>query len=460
MSTRSLRLRLLIAAAIAIAIALSLSGAVLARLFLQHVEAREYTELGNHQNQIIGAIQIDASGHLNLATAPADPRFFTPNGGLYWQIDMANGTQHRSRSLWDSVLVLPPDNVKDGSPHRHIIAGPNHSTLMAIERGLVIGPDGAPVPVHVTVAVDRHELDQAVAGFRNVLMVSLGVLGLTLLSALFVQVAVGLRPLKHLSTALQRVHSGSAARVAGQFPSEIQPLVMNMNALLDREQRNNQRARERAADLAHGFKTPLAILATVSRDLLRDGQPRAAVEIESQINIMGQHVRHELARARTLGAVAIGQAPVRVRPIVDRIVIALKRISADRALTWHIDVDRDVVFVGDENDLLELIGNLADNAAKWAKSEVSLSVTQDGPRLALTVDDDGPGIPKGSAGDVLMRGRRLDETTDGNGLGLSIVTKIVEAYDGTIVLGVSALGGLSVIVALPSRPNPATQSRA
>jgi signal transduction histidine kinase len=450
----------LLIAAVAISIALFVSGAVLARLFTHHIEEREYAELANHQNQIIAAISIDADGRLSLSTSPADPRFFLPNGGLYWQIDLPDGSKERSRSLWETELKLPVDEFQDGTPHRHIISGPNSTTLLATERGLTVGPDRGAIPIRLTVAADRADIDRAAAEFRSVLIMSLGVLGLALLSALVIQVEVGLRPLGLLRTALQNVHKGSVERVEGQFPLEVEPLIIDMNALLDRERLNNTRARERAADLAHGFKTPLAILATVSRDVLREGQVKSAEEIKTQIDIMGRHVRRELSRARTVGASTIGQTSVRVRPVFTKIVAALGRISADRALIWTIEVDDAVAFFGDENDLLELLGNLADNAAKWATSSVTLKAFQGTTHLTLCVEDDGHGIPDGAETEILVRGRRLDESTGGTGLGLSIVAKIVEAYNGTISVSRAPKGGLAVLITLPGPigtvPSPQT----
>jgi signal transduction histidine kinase len=446
---KSLRLRLLAAAFVAILVALSVSGYVLARLFERHVEAREFAELRNHQNQIIAALEIGTDGLPQLAAPPADPRFAAPNGGLYWQYELPDGTRERSRSLWETELSLPVDELPDSSVHRHVIAGPERATLLAIERRITVGPDRAPVPLRLTVAVDRRDIDVAMAEFRGVLMASLGVLGLALLGALLFQVEVGLRPLARLRTALQRIHSGGAERVSGEFPREVQPLIEDMNALLDRERRNNVRAREQAADLAHGFKTPLAVLGAISRELHRDGRAVSAGEVEAQIDIMSRHVQRELARTRTAGAALLGSAPIAVHPTVSKIVAALGRISADRKLIWTIDVADDVVFAGDDNDLLELIGNLADNAAKWATTQVWLRAHNDGRKLTLAVEDDGPGIPDGAEADILVRGRRLDETTDGSGLGLAIVAKSVEAYGGTITVSRAPAGGLAVVVVLP-----------
>jgi signal transduction histidine kinase len=446
---RSLRLRLLAAAFIAIVLALSVSGFVLARLFERQVEAREFAELRNHQNQIIAAIEISADGLPFLAAPPADPRFVSPNSGLYWQLELPDGTKQRSRSLWETELNLPVDELLDGSVHRHEIAGPDRSILLAIERGITVGPDRSPLQLRLTVAVDRRDIETAKVEFRDVLIASLGVLGLALLGALLFQVEVGLRPLARLRTALQRIHGGKAERVSGDFPREVQPLIEDMNALLDRERENNIRARERAADLAHGFKTPLAVMGAIARDLHRDGRSGPASEVESQINIMGRHVQRELSRARTVGVATLGHSTVLVRPTITTIITALSRISANRNLTWTVDVANDVVFIGDDNDLLELIGNLADNAAKWAVSQVRIRAYNTSGQLTIQIDDDGPGIPVGAETDILVRGRRLDESTDGTGLGLAIVAKTVEAYGGTITVGQAEAGGLAVVLVMP-----------
>jgi signal transduction histidine kinase len=410
-TTRSLRLRLFVAAVLAILAALTVSGGVLARLFAVHVEAREYAELENHQNQIAAALELGPNREVRLTAQPADPRFGTPHGGLYWQIDLGAGAKIRSRSLWETELLLPPDDVPDGILHRHDITGPNGSALLAVERALTIGPDGSTVPLRLTVAVDRRDLLSATAGFHSVLIKSLGVLGLALLGASLLQIHVGLQPLRRLRSALRDVHQGAAEHVTGNFAQEVEPLVDDLNTLLDQERLNQQRARERAADLAHGFKTPLAVLAAVSRDLGRDGRSQAAAEIDAQIDVMGRHTKRELARARTVGSVSFGQQTVLVRSVIAKVETALRRIAADRQLTWTIDASGSLVFDGDENDLLELVGNLADNASKWARSRVVLRAARETHSLTLTVEDDGPGLPDGTEQDSLTRGTRLDETT-------------------------------------------------
>lgn len=446
MAMRSLRLRLFASAAIAVVVALALSGIVLARLFAEHVANREMAELRNHLNQIVAAIEIDGEGRVSLAVTPADPRFENPQGGLYWQVELPNGTRQRSRSLWDFELALPADELPPGAVHRHELAGPAGARLMAIEGAWTVGTTEPPVPVRLAVAVDRRDVETAIADFGKVLWRSLTVLGFALVGALLAQIHFGLAPLGQLRRALKAVHDGSADHVAGSFPAEVTPLVADMNALLDRERRGRQKARERAADLAHGFKTPLAVLSAVARDLRRDHLEKPAQEISDQIDIMGRHVRRELAQARMSGAASLVRPATPVRPLVEKVVAALGRLSADRELSWTIVANDDAVFAGDENDFLELVGNLTENAAKWARSQVRISASGTPEGLRLEIDDDGPGIPDDARAAMLVRGRRLDESTDGAGLGLSIVARIVDEYGGTIALDRSAMGGLAVLV--------------
>lgn len=451
MTTGSLRLRLLAAAGLAVVAALYLSGLVLSRLFVEHVTARVDTELLTHSNQVIANVEIDpASGAVQLTVPPADPRFELPNGGLYWQIELPGGVRQRSRSLWETVLTLPIDELQNGGVHRHELAGPNGTRLNAVERSVTIGPEARLTPLRVTVAIDRAEIDEAAADFRSVLMQSLAYLGLALITALLVQVQVGLRPLTTLRAALGRVRGGSRSRIEGDFPSEVTPLVDDLNALLEREARSIAQAREQASDLAHGFKTPLAVLSTVARDLEREGRRDAMREIEVQVDMMSRLVAATLARTRIAGRRAVGHHATAVAPVVARVVAALRRVAADRNIVWTVDMPAGLAFAGDETDLIELVGNIADNAAKWARSSVAISAAEADGKLTLNVADDGPGLPPGWDLQPPGRGRRLDETRGGTGLGLSIVGKIVEAYGGAMTLSVSPLGGLGLAVTLPA----------
>lgn len=446
---RSLRARLLLASALAIFAALAVSGVLLARLFEQHVETRIAAELQGQLNQLAAGLETDADGKLQPVAELGDRRYAQPYSGIYWQIDPAEGPRQRSRSLWDYELALPRDELPDGSVHRHGVAGPQGATLFAVERGLTLAAPSGTMPVRIAVAVDRREIDEATSEFRTVLWRSLVVVGSSLFAAFALMLHIGLLPLQTLQRSLRRVHAGKSATVEGAFPTEIQALVEGMNRLLDQQRQSLARARERAADLAHGFKTPLSLLAAIARDLERTGAATPAQEIESQVDAMGRHVRRELARARVAGGERDDHAAVLVKPVAEKIVATMRRIGGDRDLAWSVESSADAAFAGDETDLMEMIGNLAENAGKWALSKVVVSVAVRGDRLDILVDDDGPGIPDGAGVAALQRGKRLDESAEGTGLGLSIVDKAVAAYGGEIDLSKSPLGGLRARLILP-----------
>ena len=445
----SLRFRLLLAAAIAIVVALVLAAGILSKLFADHVEAREWSELRNHLNQLVGAVERGTDDQIQLTSTLADPRFDQPQGGLYWQIDVEGGKRERSRSLWDTELQPPADQLRPGDVHRHRLTGPQGAPVMAIEAAVTIPPNTTPLQLRVMVAVDRRDVDAAISGFRRVLFQSLAVLGACLLGALIWQIRVGLSPLRQLHRELLAVRRGEATRIEGAFATELTPLVRDLNALLAREQQEREHARERAADLAHGFKTPLAVQSAIARDLRRRGEAQVAGELDVQVEMMSRHVTRELSRVRTVGASTLSRATTNVRPIVAQVVNALGRISADRNLSWTIDVGETTVFVGEENDLLEIVGNLADNASKWAASSIIIKARSTGGTLTLSVEDDGPGLPAAERDLAMTRGARLDEQTDGHGLGMSIVAKMVERYGGSLCLERSALGGLMACLSFP-----------
>ncbi|HRD76352.1 MAG TPA: ATP-binding protein [Hyphomicrobiaceae bacterium] len=449
-ATGSLRLRLLGAALLAIVLALLASGVLLSRLFALHVERRAAAEMVVHLDQLLAGLEVEAGGAIQVTGALADPRFAKPYGGLYWQIDSPPAARQRSRSLWDFELTLPHDGLATGETHRHNLTGPAGSALFAIERAFSMGPGAAPISFRLTLATDRREIDQAAAEFRDTLATSLLVLGVSLLAAFAAMLHFGLAPFRRLGGALQDVHSGKRPKVEGAYPVEVAALVVDVNRLLDKERETIARAGERAGDLAHGFKTPLAVLGAVARDLERDGKSGAATEIEQQVETMSRHVRRELARARFVGRSGVNPTGIAVGPVVERVIAALERISGERPIAWTVTGPDDCRFAGDETDLFEVIGNLCENASKWARRRADVSIGQAAALLTISVSDDGPGIPEGAEAEALLRGRRIDESGSGSGLGLSIVAKTVDAYGGSISLARGPLGGLMARVVLPA----------
>lgn len=446
----SLRLRLLAAGAASILLALAIAGFGLLLLFERHVERRMALELQAHLRQLVSGLERAADGTLHLARPPAEPRFQDPLSGLYWQVAVQpGGSLLRSRSLWDAALTLPADELADGEIHEHTIAGPGGASLLAVERAVVLPDTLGGGTVRATVAVDRAEVHAAGLAFASDLAPSLALLAGFLIVAAWGQVTVGLRPLDALRRRLALVRAGRAARLGTAFPDEVRPLASEVDHLLDAQEAAIARARARAADLAHGLKTPLTVLHADAEELRARGEVQIAEEIETVAGGMQRHVERELARARA--GIRAGAGPAQpMRPVVEQVVDVLRRTPRGQDLLWTLDLADGLASPVDPQDLAEIVGNLAENAAKWARHAVSIAGRQEGRAVVLAVEDDGPGIPGEQVDTALARGRRLDESQPGSGLGLAIVSDVVEAYGGALALQPSLLGGLRAEIRLPA----------
>ena len=451
MSRRSLRLRLLLAAAVSIVLALVVAGFVWVRLFERHVERRLHDELEIHLQQLAANVAFAPDGKLRLKQQLADPRFSKVYGGLYWQIVDGDKIALRSRSLWDSVLPLPDDPLNLGAIHEHDIPGPQGTTLLVREQSLVYTTAAGPRTVRLAVGVDRGELDRAVKDFAADLAPSLAVLGVVLVAAAWLQVLVGLRPLEAVRRNLAAVRSFRQRRLARDFPDEVMPLVDEVNSLLEAQEQAIARARAHAADLAHGLKTPLTVLAADAARLKDKGETDIAVELDDLADSMRRHVDRELARARIGIGRGFGEESAAVGLIAGRIVHTLQRSPLGEALRWEVDVGEGVTAAIDPQDLAELLGNLLENAVKWARQRVRLSADA-GDVVSIAVEDDGPGVPDEQLAELGRRGLRLDSGVPGTGQGLAIVGEIVAAYRGELSLSRGKAGGLRAAVTLPRAP--------
>ena len=456
MKRGSLRLRLLAAGAASILIALALAGLGLTLLFERHVERRVVVELELDLRQLIGHLGRGENGALLLERPLADPRFEEPLSGLYWQItEVPGGAVLRSRSLWDGTLDLTADGLRTGEVHRHAIAGPGGATLLILERHVALPQSLGDGSVRAAVAIDRSEIHAAGRAFARELAPSLAVLAAVLIGAAWVQVRVGLRPLDAIRRRLAAIRTGATARLGTDFPDEVQPLAAEVDSLLDTQDATIERARAHAADLAHGLKTPLTVLADDAQQLRTRGEAELADEIAALVEGMRGHVERELARARA-GVRARGGPSQPVSPIAERVIEVMRRTPKGKELSWHIDIPRDLAIGIDAQDLTEMLGNLVENAAQWARTSVRLCGWQEGDATRLLVEDDGPGVPDDEVETVLARGGRLDATKPGAGLGLAIVGDLVETYGGSLVLRRSPLGGLKVELRVPGRRDKAS----
>lgn len=446
MKTTSLRLRLLALALVSISAALALSGAGLVFLFERHVERRIDAELDTHLRQLAGNVLIGAGGALTLLSPPADPRFDQPLGGLYWQMnDTLTGVQLRSRSLWDGALDLAPDHGH--GVHRHLVPGPANSPVIVRSRTVIFPAPARSErhPVRIAVAVDAAEVESASHAFAANLAPSLLLLGGVLAFAAWLQVRIGLRPLETIRGELGAIRSGRKHRLDAELPAEVMPLAKEVNQLLEEQERTLARARAGAADLAHGLKTPLTVLGTEARRLRARGEEETADTIDELAEAMLRQIDRALARSRLHPGG--GRAATAIEPLATRLIAVLRRTPRGEDLKWTIALDPGLEAAIDRDDLAELLGNLLDNAARWASGEVRLSGAFRNDRVALYVDDDGPGIPEAARAEVFERG--VGTSAGGSGLGLAIARDITEACGGALELRDGPLGGLRVRLELP-----------
>lgn len=446
----SLRFRLLLGTLFWIAATILVAGWGLGNMFRQHVEQQFHAELKTHLDQLTAQLTLDDQGQPTLAMPLSDPRLNKPFAGLYWQIDRLAGpglpaspAVMRSRSLWDQVLRVPADAPATEEVHQHRIAGPQGEMLGMVERSVRIGA----LPLRLIVAADEGLMIEPAARFNKELWLALGVLGLGLALAALVQVFVGLAPLRKLRAALGRVHRGEAQRMEGTFPAEIMPLVEEFNTVLARNAEVVERARTQAGNLAHALKTPLSVLANAA-----GGKDDALARlVAAQVEMARRQVDYHLARAQAAAAVRLPGARTPLEPVVDGLVRTMRRIHAGRDLDLVVQpMPASLAFRGEAQDLQEMLGNLLDNASKWASRRVEIDAGIEQDRLVIRVDDDGKGIAAEQREAMLRRGVRADQQVPGSGLGLAIVDDLARMYGGQVVLADSPLGGLRVVLTLPA----------
>ena len=438
---RSLTARLVLVAALGALPILLIAGGSLLWLFADRIEKRFDTFLTAYQQQLIAAAEIAGDGSLRLSAEPADPHFDLPFSGWYWQISAGDRVLAQSASAGPlqsagpgGLALSSPDGASD-------LTGPGNAKLRGVAREVRL--PGGSQSIKVVVAGPHTEIDQEVYAFGVQLALALGSLGIAFLLATVLQVRYGLLPLGALRGALQEVRKGTARRLAGDYPVEVAPLVEELNEVLEHNEALIKRARVQAGNLAHGLKSPLTVL----RQELTEIHDERGDILRDQVAIIGDQVERVLARIRAAGPLSAAAGRTKLAPVLQDLAFSLDIIHRERGIKFEIACPEDVTFPGDAADLAEMLGNLMDNACKWAKGRVR--VTAASPNLTILIDDDGPGIPQARREAALTRGGRLDETTPGTGLGLDIVREIAELYRGSLRLEDSPLGGLRARLELP-----------
>lgn len=448
---KSISVRLVTAAAVWVAPALIAGGFLLSNLFREPLEEAFDQRLEFLLQSVISAVDISADGRIGSRRPIGEARFRRQYSGLYWQIARADGRDilDRSRSMWDFELPPTPQDNNASVRRSYVVAGPLGQNLRVIE--LRVTEEGVPGAYLFSVAADTDEVGAAVASFNVTLIWSFGLLGLGLILGVIAQVYYGLLPLQRVRAALSATRNGRAERLDGEFPREVAPLASELNGLLEHTTLVLARARANVGNLAHALKTPLAVLANEGDS----PSSRIGEIVREQSGLMRRQVDHHLSLARLVEHAPILRSQTELLPVMQAVARTLEKIHAERGVGVIVEGSPSLAFRGEQNDLEEMLGNLVDNACKWANSVVQLTAAggQSGSgvefQLEIHVDDDGSGIPEAMRDEIFDRGRRGDEATPGSGLGLAIVRDIAALYGGNVILTESPLGGLRASLTLP-----------
>ena len=441
---KSLTFRLIVGASLLCGATLLAAYVLLTTLFDLHLRRGIDAELVDRLDDLAAGLETTADGGIRLLREPDLPKYDRQLSGYYWQVESEDTPPIRSRSLWDARLPSPVARNALGEISLREIKGPRSEQLRLAQRTLQFETPSPPVTF--SVAADLAPVQTAARQFSRILAISLIVLGVGLVSALVLQVRVGLRPLEEIKSALAAIRAGTVKRLSDNTPTEIAPLAHELNALLDHHGSLIDRARGQAGDLAHALKTPLAVL---RNEMENEATPDRELALE-QIDVMTDAVQHHLARAQAVG----GARLLGVRADAAHAIEALAR-TLPRMIDRDIEVElalseKPLWFAGEGQDLSELLGNLLDNACKWAAGKVRIAAARANDRLKVEIADDGPGIAAEQRAKALLRGGRLDERKPGSGLGLTIALDLATLYGGSLTLGQSALGGLKVELDLPA----------
>jgi signal transduction histidine kinase len=445
---KSLKFRLLLAWIAFIALSLVVSGIGLRYLYERGITRWAVSELEADLKQLRRGFEISPDGEGKLLRPPTDPQFETVFGGRYWQIFRNGKPFLRSDSLGEQNLDV--GNIGAAARKKLKLSGPDQQTLIGVMRIGALKGGAAAQEFWFLTALDSAEITEDANAFVTDIILGLSGLAALLIAGAWAQVAIGLKPLEALRSGLASVRGGTARTIEGDFPAEILPLIDETNALLTAQDASLEAARARAGDLAHGLKTPLAILAGTSRELRETGNASASEEIDGQIQEMRRHIDRELARVRARGKYAGRNCRTDLCLAVNELVTMFKKVPRSQDVLWEVKMISPLAIAIDRDDLNNILGNLLDNANKWSVSLISVSAFPEANTIVLTVEDDGPGVDAAHFDRIMQRGERNDASVDGSGLGLAIVSDLVEINGGQLTISRSELGGLKAKIVLPA----------
>ncbi|HLJ71160.1 MAG TPA: ATP-binding protein [Roseiarcus sp.] len=458
---QSIASRLFISAAFWSFTILLIAGVGLSAINRRSTEASFDERLGVYLKALVVNVANSSDESRAGSAQLIDPEFNLARSGWYWQITRLDAGKSNtgqpeirtSPSLAASLLPRLETNIppaEEGAPHAGYVKGPDDRRLRLVERVIDAGDEGRYL---IQVAANAEEIESDIENFEYALGATFLLLAIALIGSMALAVRFGLSPLRALQEGVVAIRRGEAEQIKGDFPQDIAPLAAEVNLLLEANREVVERARTQVGNLAHALKTPLSILINEAEA----GSPMLAEKAKEQAEIMRHQVAFYLDRARAAArANALGSA-TEVKPVIEGLTRTFQKVYRDRALAFSIDAPDGLRFRGEEQDLTDLIGNLLDNAGKWAHERIDIHAARDPrsdssgrPYFITMIDDDGPGLDPQARAEALRRGKRLDESRPGSGLGLSIIVDLAHLYGGALQLEDSPLGGLRATLRLPA----------
>ena len=440
---RSLSVRIITLSGAWFIMALVVTALLLVNAYRDHVAQHFDEHVSMHLEELVEAAELRPDGTFELAFNPSDPRYHDLHSGWYWEVKQSGRSLRASPSLGEASL-----DIGDIQPGKNVVVyeldGPLQEKLRVHVVEIELDPGREPLVYLASAPVTGYTDD--VLNYSNHVIGSFLLLGVGLLMAVVLQVRIALKPLQAISAGIADIRAGKATKLSQDYLEDVQPLADELNNLLDHNAVLLKRARNRLGDLAHSVKNPLTVINNETRNM--DEEQRKL--ILQQTSDISKNVDHYLSRARTFGTEKVLGSRSAVKTVVEDIVYAMQRIYQDRELEYNFSGLSECWFRGEGQDLEEMVGNLLDNACKWAESRVFISCETDNDRLVLLVEDDGPGIPEEEIENVMHRGHKLDESKPGHGQGLGIAKDIVDLYGGYLKLDRSPLGGLRAELDLPA----------
>ena len=437
----SLNQRIILGATVVLIVFITLTAAALDRAFVDSTESALRDKLTTQLYLLMAAAEVDNEG-ITMPSAELDALLGLPSSGVYARI-----TEQSGKILWQSSSVLgtrlPKPVVLASGDKGFTKASSGKENYYTFAYGVDWAVDSGAIALTFNITMDLISFDKQIAEYRLTLWGWLLAMAILLLVGQVVILHWGLSPLRKVGKELNRIEDGQQERIQEHYPQEIDHLTSNINSLLQQERDQKLRYRNGLGDLAHSLKTPLAVLQSglSSVDIKQNDS------MQEQITRMNAIVEYQLQRAATAGSASIGKS-VNIKSVIDRMLESLKKVYRDKAIKLNVSVDESLAFKGDEGDMMELLGNLLDNAFKWANERIDVFAEQRGEKLYLRIMDDGPGIKPEHVELVQQRGVRADQTISGHGIGLSIVRNIIDAYQGELMIEKKPEGGTEVSVTL------------